>query len=484
MITEYLLDKVSGMQLFRLFLTNRFLRKQAMSVIAKRTYAELVERNPDNRPRRVQEEKYHYMMGLLHGLERAIERGWISQHVLERVVEVFLKRTFLEREFLSREAAQKIGFQPPLFVTISPTAVCNLKCAGCYAESSPEKQASLEFDLVDRILTEKENLWASYFTVISGGEPFMWRDGNRGLLDLVEKHNTNFFMVYTNGTLTNDDCARRMAELGNITLAISVEGFEAETDARRGKGVFKKIMTAMETLRRHGVPFGISATPTKENWRVISSDRFVDFYFEEQGAIYGWLFQFMPIGRGPVLDLMVPPVERVQMLEKLRKVVRERKIFLADFWNSGPTSSGCISAGRPGGYFYIDWNGDVMPCVFVPYAVANIREVYARGGNLNDVLQAPLMVRIREWQNEYGYAQPAEQVHNWLCPCVVRDHFDVLHKAVLETGARPTTEGAAAAIHDPEFYRGMINYDRALEELTAPIWSRDYAEQKMSKAAN
>lgn len=32
-----------------------------------------------------------------------------------------------------------------------------------------------------------------------------------------------------------------MAELGNSTLAISIEGFEEMTDWRRGKGVFDKI---------------------------------------------------------------------------------------------------------------------------------------------------------------------------------------------------------------------------------------------------
>lgn len=63
-----------------------------------------------------------------------------------------------------------------------------------------------------------------------------------------------------------DEFAARLAEAGNITPAISVEGFETETDTRRGEGVHGRIMKAFDALRRHGVPFGVSATATRHNW--------------------------------------------------------------------------------------------------------------------------------------------------------------------------------------------------------------------------
>jgi len=80
----------------------------------------------------------------------------------------------------------------------------------------------------------------------------------------------------------------------------------------------------------------------------------------------------MPIGRGFTLDLLPSPEQRVWMWQRTWQVIRERQVFLADFWNLGPCSNGCISAGRGGGYLYIDWNGKVMPCVFVPYSPVNI----------------------------------------------------------------------------------------------------------------
>jgi MoaA/NifB/PqqE/SkfB family radical SAM enzyme len=186
--------------------------------------------------------------------------------------------------------------------------------------------------------------------VISGGEPTMWRSQGKGILDLARAHQDNYFLMYTNGTLINETFARELAEVGNITPAISVEGFEKETDARRGEGTHRKIREAFGNLKKAGVPFGISVTATRFNAEQLMSDAFIDTYFEEQGALYGWIFQYMPIGRKFTLDLMVTPEQRAWMYEREQRLIRERKIFMADFWNSGALSDGCISAGRGGGY--------------------------------------------------------------------------------------------------------------------------------------
>jgi len=46
--------------------------------------------------------------------------------------------------------------------------------------------------------------------------------------------------------------AQGLAELGNVLPCISVEGFEKETDTRRGNGHFEKVVTAMDNLRDGG----------------------------------------------------------------------------------------------------------------------------------------------------------------------------------------------------------------------------------------
>ena len=475
MIPRKILESASIKELYRYMIENRLSRKILFSIVSKRLYNELVVENADGRPLRVQELKHAYMMALVHGFDRAMSRGYVSKSVTERLLD-----TVLENIIVKEENPGTPG-EHPLLLVVSPTGRCNIHCAGCYAASHSDNHASLSFEMFDRIVTEKRKLWDSHLTIVSGGEPFLWRDGEHDLLDLVARHPTEFFMTYTNGTLITGDLAKRMGELGNISPALSLEGFEKETDARRGTGVFETILKAFENLRRHGVPFGISVTPTSENWDTVTSDRFIDFCFDEQGAVYCWSFQYMPIGRKPDLNLMLAPEDRLEMLRRTHRLVREKKILFADFWNSGIVSCGCISAGRPGGYFYIDWKGDVMPCVFVPYAVDNIYSVYERGDNLNTLLETPFFRKIRAWQDEFGFLQPAAKIRNWLRPCPIRDHFESLRQAALDTNARPINEAAADALKEPSFCERMVECAEKYGRLSTPVWEKEFADSPAAK---
>jgi MoaA/NifB/PqqE/SkfB family radical SAM enzyme len=470
MIPRKILRSASVKELYRFMIENRISRKALFGIVSKRLYRELVLENAEARPRRVQELKHAYMMALFHGFDRAMTRGWVSRSVTERLLDTVLENVIVNEK-------NHVGpREHPLLLVVSPTGRCNIRCEGCYAASDSANGAGLGFDVFDRIVAEKRKLWDSYLTIVSGGEPFLWWDEGRSLLDLVERHPTEFFMVYTNGTLITDDLAKRMGELGNISPALSLEGFENETDARRGAGVFAKILDAFASLRRHGVPFGISVTPTRKNWDVVTSDRFIDFCFEEQGAVYAWCFQYMPIGSSPDLDLMLTPENRLEMLRRTHHIVRDKKVLFADFWNSGIVSYGCISAGRPGGQLYIDWNGDVMPCVFVPYAVDNIHSLFERGDNLDTLLETPFFRRIRAWQDEFGFAQPAGDVRNWLHPCPIRDDFEYLRRAAIETDARPINEAAAEALRNPDFRRRMAESAGEYACMSDRVWDREFAE--------
>ncbi len=479
---EQAFQKGAFRSVIRMGLTSAPTRRVALPFVEKKIWRALIEDDPCDRPWQVQKDKFDIVAALLHSVDRALKDGRISKHVLHRLLGTLLDNVWFNQR--RQQAEERLGFEPPLFLTISPGKRCNLHCTGCYAYSDARSAARLDWDTFDRILAEKERLWGSYFTVISGGEPFLWEDRGRNLLDMIAAHPSHFFLVYTNGTLITEPVAGELARLGNATPAISVEGFETETDGRRGQGVHRRILGAMARLREVGVPFGISVTATRENADLVTSDGFADYYFDEQGATYAWLFQYMPIGRGHTLDLMVTPAQRLRMYERTWRMVRERRRFVADLWNSGTATNGCIAAGRTGGYLYIDWNGDVTPCVFVPYAAANIKEIFRNGGNLDTLLGAPFLKRIRRWQGEYGYARSSQETGNWLCPCSMRDHFqDFLH-AVRECEARPTDEAASAALTDRDYQAGMIAYGKEYGRLSSPCWRQQYlAEAAAPQAA-
>jgi len=441
-------------------------------------------KDPDacSRLLRLEEERRTLGVAVLQTLERCFADNRISRATIRHMMQVLFKEQFLHQgDWDARERfSAQYGVNPPSFLVISPTKSCNLHCTGCYANSSSPDREKLRWDVFDQLITEVRHLWGGRFVVISGGEPLMYRDEGRDLLDMAEAHPDMFFMFYTNGTIIGERTARRMSELGNIMPAISVEGMRERTDERRGEGIFDKILAAMQRLRRERVFYGISMTATRYNYQELLSDELLDFFFDEMGVGFGWIFHYMPIGRSFTLDLMPTPEQRKWMWEHMWQQVRRRQIFLADFWNSGTIVDGCLSAGRSGGYFYIDWNGNMAPCVFMPYAPLNINDVYEQGGTLNDAWTNPFFRALRQWQYDYGYRDGGSKCcHNFLMPCPIRDHHADFEKLLRAYEPEPIDE-AAAALVDSSYHEGLREFDRQLAEVTDPIWRSYYESNAVS----
>ena len=349
-----------------------------------------------------------------------------------------LKRTEFEK---------RNGFQSPLFLVISPTMNCNLRCNGCYAGNYDRE--SLDYGLVNNIIKEGKSI-GTYFYVLSGGEVFTWKDDGRSIFNLFESHQDAYFLIYTNGTLIDKKTAKRMEQAGNVALALSVEGFEKETDSRRGKGVWKKVLQAMDNLAERGMFFGYSSMVTKGNEELISSDEFVDFYYD-RGCRFGWYFQFLPIGKDPDVEMMATPEQREHLRMRADEIRdRKRNFSIGDFWNDGCLMDGCIAAGKK--YVHINSNGDVEPCAFVHFAVDNI-EVKS----LEEVLKSDFFRNIRS-------RQPYS--NNLYAPCMIIDNPQILREAAGVEDVRPTHVGAECVVRDAEITTYLDDYSRRVHELT------------------
>ncbi len=426
------------------------------------------------RPIGVEEDLHEFSNVIWHTADRILAHH-LSGPVLRSVSNNLVNEIMIEGGDFTviSQFHQQHGTYPPGFLTLSPGKTCNLHCIGCYASAGADSE-KLDWDTFNRIITEAKSLWGVRFIVISGGEPFAYHSAGKDILNAAESHPDIFFLIFTNGTLLNNEVVKRLAELGNVTPAISIEGWRERTDERRGAGVYDKILDAMARLRSAGVPFGVSLTATRNNVEEIFSDEFIDFFFEKQGALYGWVFHYMPIGRSFTLDLMPTPTQRVWMWKRVWEIIRQRHIFLADFWNHGTLSDGCVSSGRSaGGYLYIDWNGAVSPCVFVPYSPVNVCEVYGNGGTLNDVWKNPFFAGIRNWQETYRKGKG-----NWLAPCIYRDHHRDIRNLIAQYEPEPIDDSAHKALLDPGYAHGMEKYDVAYQALSDPLWQKYYLQPK------
>ncbi|ACA60223.1 radical SAM protein [Candidatus Desulforudis audaxviator] len=326
---------------------------------------------------------------------------------------------------LQRRLSEKKGFNVPYLILVDPTSACNLRCEGCWA-GAYAMHDELEYERLDSLCSEAKEL-GIYWIVMSGGEPFLYPR----LFDLAAKHSDMAFMLYTNGTRIDDRVADRIVEVGNLSPAFSLEGWEERTDRRRGPGVFKKVVAAMDRLRERGAVFGVSLTATRENVEEITSDGFVDFLVEK-GARYGWIFHYIPIGRNPNPDLMLTPEQRAYMATRVPAVRRNKPIMLADFWNDGELTQGCIAGGRR--YFHVTASGAVQPCAFVHFST---HDIYHH--SLEEVLRSPLFTAFQKRQPFCG---------DHLRPCPIIDVPSALREIMTESGAKPTHDGAGDVLKE------------------------------------
>ena len=61
----------------------------------------------------------------------------------------------------------------------------------------------------------------------------------------------------------------------NLVPIMSIEGEQDVTDARRGKGIYDRLIRNMNELKRRGLIFGASVTVTTQNIRNVTSESFL-----------------------------------------------------------------------------------------------------------------------------------------------------------------------------------------------------------------
>lgn len=375
---------------------------------------------------------------------------WISNLAINHLLSGTNKR---------KEWADANGFYPPSTVVISPTMRCNLSCYGCYA-GDYKKNLELSLDELDSILLQMKEM-GIYFAVISGGEPF-YMDG---IFEIFKKHSDMAFLVFTHGGLIDEAMVEKLIEVGNVMPSFSLEGYEQETDERRGSGHFAKVMRAMDLLRESGLSFCGSFTHSRKNSHIITNGEYIDMLLSK-GVFALWLFSYVPVGRKPEPELMPTPEQRDHLRQSVVGFRAKKPMLFIDFWNDGPMVSGCLAGGRK--YFHINANGDIEPCVFCHMAVDNIRRT-----TLREALASPFFRKIRQEQGDHD---------NLLRPCMLIDHPEVGREIFASEGAYPTHDGAEEIF--TVLAGEMDTYSRAYGKIADAVWETEFADHPKNMKGN
>lgn len=208
---------------------------------------------------------------------------------------------FLRMEVRSR----LLGERRPLLAGYKLTHRCNLTCVQCPFWKQPSEELPYEgaCDVMERLHEAGARL-----LVLEGGEPLLWRDGERGFADLV-RHAKGLFWsvgVTTNGTLP--------IPAEPDVVWVSIDGLAETTRELRGD-IFDRQMRNIAASRHPRLFANITISSR-------NVDEVPDLVAYLKGKVRGVTLQFYYPFDGR-RELLVPPAEREAVLDRLIEMRRQ-----------------------------------------------------------------------------------------------------------------------------------------------------------------
>ncbi len=287
----------------------------------------------------------------------------------------------------------------PFLIVWNFTNMCNMRCKHCYQRASRPLPNELSLSEKLKLIDELDRAGVAAIA-LSGGEPTIHPD----FLTVVKAISDRgmYPAVATNGwTFANMDFLKKAKKAGLRYVEVSVDSaYPNKHDEFRGvRGAWERAIKALENAVKLGINNAMAVTITKYN--IDEVDEILDLA-ESIGVKRVIFFNFVPVGRGEaIINLDLDPIERERFLRKIYREMKKRNLEIEStapqygrvvLQMSGekeiaPTHfyagddpivkslaefvGGC-GAGRI--YAGIQPNGDIIPCVFLPVKVGNIRE--------------------------------------------------------------------------------------------------------------
>ena len=177
----------------------------------------------------------------------------------EKFQDPFLTAKGETRAFVELTGAKTLWF--------NTGTVCNITCANCYIESSPENDrlvyitAAEVTDYLDQIISQR---WPTTEIAFTGGEPFM----NPHMLEMARIALARGYQVLILTNAMRPMMRKRVLsglkelqiEFGDmLTLRVSLDHFDKRYhDQERGHGAWEKTLTGMRWLRDNGVRMAVA----------------------------------------------------------------------------------------------------------------------------------------------------------------------------------------------------------------------------------
>lgn len=250
------------------------------------------------------------------------------------------------------------------------TSDCNESCLHCYADSmppthrkamglpviqEPSNANKLTYNDWCGLILESYELGCRQCQFI-GGEPLLYRDGDKSVLDLAEyatQLGYEMVEIFTNATLLTETKIQCIKSLG-LHMAVSLYSHDASVhdSVTQTPGSFEKTMKAVKRLKELEIPTRIGFVAMKQNEHTIPN---TITFIDNLGLHGSNPDPLRPRGRGQNLALM-PSKSTV-----IKYGVSTKPNFIAskNIVEHYTTGHSCLA-----GKITITETGDVLPCIF------------------------------------------------------------------------------------------------------------------------
>ncbi|SHI58563.1 Radical SAM superfamily enzyme, MoaA/NifB/PqqE/SkfB family [Clostridium cavendishii DSM 21758] len=153
----------------------------------------------------------------------------------------------------NRDSNSSFATNLPVEIGIQLTNRCNLRCKHCfewnkdgYLQNVDEytKSGELDKSVLKQIFLQTREAKSNMY--LWGGEPLCYSYWDE-VISILEE-DKRWTIICTNGILVDKKLDSLLKISENVVLLISVDGFEEENDAIRGKGTFKKVIENIKLL--------------------------------------------------------------------------------------------------------------------------------------------------------------------------------------------------------------------------------------------
>ncbi|MDF2842722.1 MAG: putative Fe-S oxidoreductase [Herbinix sp.] len=306
-----------------------------------------------------------------------------------------------------RDHHLKAGIYVPPLLIISTTNQCNLECKGCYSAGCRSNQQNLKKEQIDKLFDEAVEVGCSA-VLLAGGEPLLAPD----FLDSLGTHPELLGLVFTNGTLYNQEWLKWFQEHRNILPLFSIEGNEESTDKRRGEGVSAQIYIAMKLMQEAQIPFGVSITTGSHNYIEVTEQTFKNSLIDLGCRMFVHV-EYVPVDENDQLFILTQE-QKTSLAQYCEEQTSTTKAITICFPGDEEQYGGCLATGR--GFAHISASGALEPCPFASYSDRNICDI-----SLLDALRSPLLKEIRN---------NSDKLHEGVGGCALRQQGEWLQSLI------------------------------------------------------